>query len=438
MAFCLLPVYNFTMLRKKKITLPRDTKVPDHITIVLDGNGRWARSRGLPATKGHEAGAEAVRAVLDCARDLGVHTLTLWGFSTENWKRPPAEVKKILGLVKVYLQKELENAKKEGVRFHHIGRRDRLPKDLLEWIAKVEEDTKGNTKYVLNVALDYGGRDEIIRAVKKIINNKIPAEKIDEQLFASYLDTADQPYPYPDLFIRTSGELRTSGFLPWQMVYTEFYFEEDHLPDMTPEKLKAAILDYSRRRRRFGAKDKLAHFKFKPEVTAGLELAWWRLQNIPKGTRFRDYAIRHIKEQYGLSKRLATQAAKYMIEAVIEGKDNKWEKSMVSAKKFYKLIRDEIKLALEPSLAASLQVKLWREISGKDKVEVGDEVEDTARRLYAEVYRISAFQAAKLAHLRVLASIEMNLAEKGYGEHHWDRAEDYLQKFYRALKERVA
>jgi len=426
------------MPKKKKISLPRGTKVPDHIAIILDGNGRWARSRGLLATKGHEAGAKAVREILNTARDLGVHTLTLWGFSTENWKRPPPEVQKILGLVKYYLQKELKTAKKDGVRFYHIGRRDRLPKDLLAWIKKAEEETKDNTKYILNIALDYGGRDEIIRSVKKIVNDKVPLEKINEELFASYLDTAGQPYPYPDLFIRTSGEQRTSGFLPWQMVYTEYYFEQDHLPDMTPEKLMAAVLDYSRRRRRFGAKDKITHFKFKPKVTAKLELAWWRLQKIPKGTRFRDYAAQHIKEQYGLSMKLAAEAAKYMIEAVIQGKDNKWEKSMASTKKFYQLVRDEIKLAFEPSLAAFLQVKLWREINGKDKVEVADGVEDTARKLYAEVYRISVFQAAKLAHLRVLANIEMNLAEKGYGEYHWERAEDYLEKFYRALKERVA
>lgn len=426
------------MPKSSRITLPRGTKVPDHIAIVLDGNGRWARSRGLPVTKGHKAGASAVRVILDTARDLGVHTVTLWGFSTENWKRPPTEVQKILGLVKYYLQKELVNAKKQGVRFYHIGRRDRLPKDLLSWIKRAEEETKDNTKYVLNIALDYGGRDEIIRAVKKIVDDKIPSLKINEEFFASYLDTAKQPYPYPDLFIRTSGEQRTSGFLPWQMVYTEFYFEQDHLPDMTPEKLKAAILDYSRRRRRFGAKDRVAHFKFKPEVTARLELGWWRLEHIPEGTRFRDYAIQHVKEQYGLSKTLATQAAKYMIAAVIEGKEKKWEKSMRASKKFYKLIRDEIKLAFEPSLAASLQVKLWRGINGKDKVEVADSVEETASRLYAEVYRISVFQAAKLAHLRVLATIEKNMAERGYGEHHWVRAEDYLQKFYRALKERVA
>lgn len=426
------------MSGKKSISLPSGTVVPDHIAVVLDGNGRWARSRGLPPTKGHEAGAKAVRLTLDTTRKLGVHTLTLWGFSTENWKRPPAEVKKILGLVKKYLQSELKNAKKEGVRFCHLGRKDRLPKGLLKWIQKAEEETKNNKKYILNIALDYGGRDEILRAVKKIVKDGINADKINEELFASYLDTAGQPYPNPDLFIRTSGEQRTSGLLPWQMVYSEFYFEQDHLPDMTPEKLRAAILDYSRRRRRFGAKDKVKHFTFKPEVTAKLELAWWRLKQIPPGTRFRDYAIAHLKEQFGLSTKLATTAAKYFIEAVTEGERNKWGKSKASLKKFYGLVKDEVKLAFEPSLAASLQVKFWREVGSKESVKQSVELEDTARRLYAEIYRISIFQAAKLAHLRVLASVERNLAEGGYGEHHWERAEDYLEKFYSALKERVA
>lgn len=426
------------MNKKSQIVLPRGTKVPDHIAVVLDGNGRWARSRGLPATAGHEAGAKAVREIIEVARNFGVHTLTLWGWSTENWKRSPKEANKILGLVRNYLKKELKTAKEEGIRFYHLGRRDRLPKSLLTWIKKAEEETKNNTKHVLNLALDYGGRDEILRTVRKIVDDKMPVEKINEDLFASYLDTAGQPYPYPDLFIRTSGEMRTSGFLPWQMAYTEFYFEQDHLPDMTPEKLKAAVLDYSRRRRRFGAKDRVAHFKFKPEVIANLELNWWRLQNIPKGTRLRDYSVAHVKEQFGLSKSLAKEAAKYLIEGTLEGKARKWGRSARAMKKFYQLIKDEIKLAFEPSVATSLQIKLWKETVDQDKVELASNAEDTARQLYAEVYRISLYQATKPAHLRVLANIEKNLAERGYGDHHWDKAEDYLYKFYSALKDRVA
>lgn len=426
------------MPKRTKLKLPKGTRVPDHIALILDGNRRWARAKGLPTLKGHHAGFEAGRAVARAARDFGVHTFTVWGFSTENWDRSQKEINYLMRLFRKFVREVRKEASKEKTRFVHLGGKDRLPKDLLKLISEVEDETKHHSKHVLNVALDYGGRNEIVRAVQKIVNDGVPAEKIDEDLFASYLDTADQPYPYPDLFIRTSGEQRTSGLLPWQLAYSEYYWERDHLPDMNAEKLKEAIIDYSCRRRRFGGDDEVEHFKFKPEVTARLELAWWRLENIPEGTRFRDYSIQHIKEQYGLTKKLAVQAAKYMAEAVIGGKENKWEKSMQASKKFYKLIRDEVKLAFEPSLAASLQVKLWKGINGKEKVEVAQDIEDTARRLYAEVYRISVFQAAKLAHLRVLATIEKNMAERGYGEHHWERAEDYLQKFYRALKERVA
>jgi hypothetical protein len=238
--------------------------------------------------------------------------------------------------------------------------------------------------------------------------------------------------------IRTSGEQRTSGFLLWESAYTEYYWENDHFPDFSSDKLKAAILDYSRRRRRFGGNDAEEHLKFKPEVAAKLEMAWWRLANIPEGVRFRDYAVAHVKEQYGLSKSLAKEAAKYMVEAVLLGRKNNWKRSMVATKKFYKLIKNELKLAFEPSFAASLQVKFWKDVNKSENIQDAIYVEDVAKNLYAEVYRISLFQAGKAAHLRVLASIERNLAEKGFGDHHWDNAEDYLEKFYRALKERVA
>ncbi|HLE49324.1 MAG TPA: polyprenyl diphosphate synthase [Patescibacteria group bacterium] len=424
----------------KNTPLPKGTIIPDHIAVVLDGNGRWARSRNLPVTKGHEYGAKALKSVMDAARNWGVHTLTIWGWSTENWKRPPAEKRKIFSLIKHTLLNELKTAKREGIRFHHIGRRDRLPNDLLECIKKVENETSKNTKYILNVALDYGGRDEILRAVKKIVTDEIPVEKIDEELFSTYLDTADQPYPYPDLFIRTSGEQRTSGFLPWQSVYAEFYFEPDHLPDMTPEKLKTAILDYSRRRRRFGAKDKVKHFKFKPAVTANLEVNWWRLRKIPYGTRFRDYVIAHLQEQYGLSKKLAVKAASMMIEAVLNGDKSKWQKSLQNLKKFYRLIKDELKMAFEPSLAASLELKLWQGGDKADDIQSAGEIEDLAKNYYSEVYRISKFQATKIAHLRMLATIERNRAEAeaGGGDLHWVKAYEYLNKYYSALKDRIA
>lgn len=419
-----------------QIKLPSGTQIPDHIAIILDGNGRWARARGLSNIEGHKAGYTAMKKVMETARNLGVHTLTVWGFSTENWDRPPAEVEKIMNLVKAGVEEVRKEANKENIRFVHIGRKDRIPKPLMDLITKVEEETKNNKKYILNVAIDYGGRDEIVRATKRIVKDNLDPDKIDEKTFAHYLDTADQPYPYPDLFIRTSGEQRTSGFLPWQMTYAEIYWESDHLPDMTADKLKEAILDYSRRRRRFGAYDKkTSHLKFKPEIAAKFELAWWRLSKIPHGTGFGEYTVKHIKEQFGLSSKLATTAGKYMIEAFIEGKKSKWTKAKSELKKFYKLIRDEVKLAFEPSIVASLEVKLWQKMQDNHSIA---EVEELARDLLAETYRISEFQATKAAHLRVLATRERQLATTAADDIHWKSAQDYLEKYYRALKDRVA
>ena len=409
---------------KNKITLPSDTEIPNHIAIILDGNRRWARARGLPTLEGHRAGFVAGRTVARAARDLGVHTFTVWGFSTENWNRSPKEISYLMTLFNHFVKDVRKDAKKDGVRFVHLGRKDHLPKALIKLITEVENETKNNKNFVLNAALDYGGKNEIIRAVKKIVQEKIPADKIDEKVFEKHLDTWDQPYPYIDLFIRTSGEQRTSGLMPWQMEYAEYYWERDHLPDFTPEKLKEAILDYSRRRRRFGGNDALEHFDFKPELAAKFEVAWWRLSNIPEGMRFRDYAFKHLKEQFGLSKKLAKEAAVYLAEALIEEKKSKWDKAKGKLKSFYKLIKDELKLAFEPEIVASLEVRFRQELGQ-------DAAEGTARELLGEVYRISLFQAAKAAHLRVLASVEAKLGN-------WKKAEEYLQKYYRALKDRVA
>jgi len=270
--------------------------------------------------------------------------------------------------------------------------------------------------------LDYGGHDEIVRATQKIIKSGVKAEDVTEKLFASNLDTGNQLFPQVDLFIRTSGEQRTSGFLPWQLTYAEYFWELEHLPDFTPQKLADIIIDFSRRRRRFGGNDVLKHLKFNPGLTAKLELSWWRLKNVPEGMRIRDYAINHLKEQYGLSKELARQAAKLMIEALVEEKDSKFDKAKEKMKKFYDLVKGELKLAFEPKVVASLDVNMSKGL-GED--------EETTKEYLAEVYRISLFQAAKAAHLRTLANVESN---KG----NWDKAEDYLQKYYKALKERVA
>lgn len=423
---------------KENLKLPRGTKVPDHIAMILDGNRRWARSRGLPPWEGHRAGYEAIRSVAKAARKMGIHTFTIWAFSTENWSRPKEEIDAILDLLRKGLVEFLKEAKKDKVRLVHLGRKDRFPEDVATLLTKVEKETAHFNKNILNLALDYGGRDEILRAVRAIVADKIPPEKIDENLFASYLDTKDQPYPYPDLFIRTSGEQRTSGYLPWQMAYAEYYFEEDHLPDFTPEKLKQAILDYSRRRRRFGGNDTERHFTFKPEVVARLELSWWRLSKVPQGMKFRDFVVSYLKEQYGISKQLAAQAGKHFIEALISGDKHEWEEAKVSLKRFYRLLASNLKLAFEPDIVASLQINKWQKINGAPDPVKAVEAEETVKNLLAEEYRISSFQFQKAAHLRVMAEMERNKALAGMGEIHWDLAYEYLYKYYKALKDRVA
>jgi undecaprenyl diphosphate synthase len=423
---------------KRNLSLPRGTKIPDHIAIIPDGNRRWARSKGLPTFEGHRRGFKMAVKLARAARKWGIHTVTLWGFSTENWDRAKEEVDYLMKLYEKLVDIYLKEAKKDKVRIVHLGRKDRIPKFLLKKIIQAEEETKDNDKYIANLAIDYGGRDEIIRATQKIISDGIKPEKIDEKLIESYLDTHDQPYPHADLLIRTSGEQRTSSFFPWQAGYAELYWLNEHFPDFTPEKLREAILDYSRRRRRFGGNDKEEHFDFRPEVAAKLELRWWRLRKIPVGTKLTEYAIQHLKEQYGLSKQLASKAARHLIEAILEEKKEDWDKVAKNLKKFYELIKDEIKLAFEPKIAAYLEVKLWKKLKNGGKIKEVSEAEEAAREQLAEVYRISLFQAAKAAHLRVMAGIERNLAEHGFGENHWERAEDYLTRYYRALKERVA
>lgn len=421
--------------KEEKLTLPRGTKIPNHIALILDGNRRWARANGLTAKEGHIAGYQSMKKLVKAARDMGVHTFTVWAFSTENWNRPKEEIEGIFSILKMGLKEVAKEVHKEKVRFIHLGRKDRLPKDLVASITKLEEETKKYKKHVYNMALDYGGRDEITRAVRKIVKEGIPPEEINEDLISSYLDTRRQPYPYPDLFIRTSGEQRTSGLFPWQMIYSEYYFEAEHLPDFTPEKLREAILDYSRRRRRFGGSDKEKHFFFRPEIAARLEVNWWRFSKIPAGTKLAEYTINHLKEQYGVSKKLAKSAAKYLIQAVKEEKSDKWEKAAKKLKKFYELLKSEVKLAFEPKFVAYLEVKLWRNI--KEGKEMG-KVEEVAKEHLAEVYRISLLQATKAARLRVMAGWEKKMAEKGLGEEHWARAEEYLTRYYQALKEKIA
>jgi len=225
-------------------------KIPTHVAVIPDGNRRWAKQRGLPGTDGHAKAIEIkkVVALLDETQKIGIKFISLWGFSTENWKRSLIE-KKLLFHIFEKLANDLEEyIEKNKVKFKHIGRKDRLPKSLIETLNKLEEKTKNNKGLNVQLCLDYGGRDEIVRAIKKM--SKDVQKEIDESTLANYLDTAN--IPEPDLIVRTGGNQRLSGFMPYQGAYSELYFTKTFFPDFGPAELKEAVEEFSRRKRTFG------------------------------------------------------------------------------------------------------------------------------------------------------------------------------------------
>ncbi|MGM9567378.1 MAG: isoprenyl transferase [Clostridia bacterium] len=228
--------------------------VPGHIAIIMDGNGRWAQKRTLGRVKGHVAGAKIIRRLTRIASDLGVKHLTLYCFSTENWRRPMEEVNFLMELIRNYLIEQANDMVKEGVRLTAVGDVTPLPEKVRKELERVTEMTKGCDKITLNLALNYGGRDEILQAVNRIAGDVkeglLTPGEIDKETFESYLYT--NFLPDPDLLIRTSGELRLSNFLPWQTAYTEFYFTEVNWPDFDDDEFYKAILSYQHRHRRFG------------------------------------------------------------------------------------------------------------------------------------------------------------------------------------------
>ena len=225
-------------------------RLPKHVAIIMDGNGRWATARGLPRIAGHRAGTESLRRIITACVEFKIPYLTIYAFSTENWGRPMEEVQGILRILEDVIDKELDDLHKEGVQFRLIGHLDKLKPRVRQKVLDAIELTKNNTHLVLNVAFNYGGRNEIICAVRKIIQDKIEANKITEELVSQYLFTAG--IPDPDLVIRTSGELRGSNFLIWQSAYSEWYFTPTLWPDFNKEEFKKALIDYSQRNRRFG------------------------------------------------------------------------------------------------------------------------------------------------------------------------------------------
>lgn len=229
-------------------------RIPNHVAIILDGNGRWAKKRFMPRNYGHAQGSKAVEQICEDAWNMGIKYLTVYAFSTENWARPEKEVDALMKLLRNYMKDCIERTSKNNMRVRVLGDKTKLPQDLQESIAHLEKTSANNTGLNFNIALNYGSRDEIIRAVKKMtqdaVAQKISVDEINEQLFDSYLDTAD--VPDPDLLIRTSGEQRLSNYLLWQLAYTEFYFTEVLWPDFDKKQLEKAIEFYNGRDRRFG------------------------------------------------------------------------------------------------------------------------------------------------------------------------------------------
>jgi undecaprenyl diphosphate synthase len=230
---------------------------PDHVAIIMDGNGRWAKSRGQPRAFGHRRGVETVRRAVEAAGDLGVRYLTLFSFSTENWSRPADEVGALFQLMKNYVEADLEQLAGRGVRIRIIGRRDNLGEDLRDIIERAEARTKDNDRFHLTIAFNYGGRDEIVRAVKRIARDardgSFDPDGLDEAGFAAALDTRD--LPDVDLLVRTSGEERISNFMLWQLAYAELVFLDVLWPDFSPEQFSDAIETYKQRSRRYGGLD---------------------------------------------------------------------------------------------------------------------------------------------------------------------------------------
>ena len=225
-------------------------KIPTHIGIIMDGNGRWAQARGLPRLAGHRAGTENLRRVIEACIEFGIKYLTIYAFSTENWGRPSDEVQGLLRIFEDVIDRELQELRDQGVQLRHLGRLDRLKPGFREKVLRAIEFTKSNDRLVLNIAFNYGGRDEIVCAIQAMIRDGVPAEAVTDELVSQYLFTAG--VPDPDMIIRTSGELRASNFLIWQGAYSEWYFPATYWPDFDRQELLRALQEYDQRDRRYG------------------------------------------------------------------------------------------------------------------------------------------------------------------------------------------
>ena len=233
----------------RPLDLPLD-KIPQHIAVIMDGNGRWALSRGLPRIAGHKAGTENLRRIIRASVEFGIKYLTIYAFSTENWGRPPEEVRGLMNILEDVIDRELGELHKEGVQLRHLGRLEQLAPNLQEKVLDAMQLTRNNDRLVLNIAWNYGGRDEIIQAIQRMMKDGVEPDKVTDELVSQYLYTAGTPDP--DFVIRTSGELRVSNFLIWQAAYAEWYITPTYWPDFDREEYRRAIETYGQRDRRYG------------------------------------------------------------------------------------------------------------------------------------------------------------------------------------------
>ena len=231
------------------VTTPLE-KVPQHVAMIMDGNARWALQRGLPRLAGHKAGTENLRRVIRASVEFGVKYLTIYAFSTENWGRPPEEVKGLMYILEDVIDRELNELHKEGVQLRHIGRLEQLSPKLQQKVLDAIEVTKNNNRLILNIAFNYGGRDEIVQAIQRMMKDGVPPEKVTDDLVGQYLYTVG--VPDPDLIIRTSGELRVSNFLIWQAAYSEWYITPTYWPDFDKDEYRRALESFAHRDRRYG------------------------------------------------------------------------------------------------------------------------------------------------------------------------------------------
>lgn len=243
--------------------LPELEKVPTHVAIIMDGNGRWAKQRGLPRSEGHRQGTENLRRIIRSAVEFGVQVMTIYAFSTENWSRPRREVMLLMRILEMVIDRELKELYDEGVQIRHIGELDGIEPRLAKKVMQACEYTKENQRLILNVAFNYGGRDEIVHAVQQIIRDGIPAEEVTEETISNYIYTSD--LPDPDFIIRTSGEFRLSNFLIWQGAYSEIYTTPTYWPDFDKGEFHKALVEYGNRRRRFGKTDEQIDIEFSGE-----------------------------------------------------------------------------------------------------------------------------------------------------------------------------